>query len=59
MSYRRSTISALTLVAFSLVLSLPAAAKRPITFDDMISLGRVSDPQVSPDDKWVAYVVDY
>ena len=58
MLLRRSTLFALVLTVLSLVLTLPAAAKRPITFDDMISMGRVSDPQVSPDGKWVAYVVD-
>ena len=31
--------------------------KRAITFDDLISMHRVSDPQISPDGKWVAYVV--
>ena len=33
--------------------------KRPITFDDLIAMGRVSDPQVSPDGKWVAFVITY
>lgn len=31
--------------------------KRPIQFDDMIAMHRVSDPQISPDGKWIAYVV--
>ncbi|HVB36305.1 MAG TPA: S9 family peptidase [Candidatus Acidoferrales bacterium] len=31
--------------------------KRAITFDDLIAMHRLSDPQVSPDGKWVAYVV--
>ena len=31
--------------------------KRPITFDDMIKLHRVAEPQISPDGKWVAYTV--
>lgn len=34
-----------------------AQQKRPITFDDLITMGRVSDPQVSPDGKTVAFVV--
>ncbi len=61
MLLRRSTVLAFILVSVSLALALPAAARRggrPITFDDMIALGRVSDPQVSPDGKSVAYVVD-
>ena len=33
--------------------------KRPITFDDLIGMGRVSDPQVSPDGKWVALTISY
>ena len=33
-----------------------ANAKRPITFDDLMKLQRISDPQVSPDGRWVAYV---
>jgi dipeptidyl aminopeptidase/acylaminoacyl peptidase len=28
-----------------------------MTFDDLIGFGRVSDPQISPDGKWIAYVV--
>ena len=31
-------------------------AKRPITFDDMMKVQRISDPRVSPDGRWVAYV---
>lgn len=33
------------------------AAKHPITFDDMIKMHRVSEPQISIDGKWVAYTV--
>jgi dipeptidyl aminopeptidase/acylaminoacyl peptidase len=33
-----------------------ANAKRPITFDDLMKLQRVSDPQVSPNGRWIAYV---
>jgi dipeptidyl aminopeptidase/acylaminoacyl peptidase len=33
------------------------AEKRPITFKDLISLHRVSEPQISPDGKWIAYSV--
>jgi dipeptidyl aminopeptidase/acylaminoacyl peptidase len=38
-------------------LSAQQAPKHPITFTDMISMHRVSEPQVSPDGKWVAYTV--
>jgi dipeptidyl aminopeptidase/acylaminoacyl peptidase len=33
-----------------------ALAKRPITFDDLVKMQRVSDPQVSSDGRWIAYV---
>src|SRR5271170_7316859 len=31
--------------------------KRAITFQDLISLHRLSEPQLSPDAKWIAYTV--
>jgi dipeptidyl aminopeptidase/acylaminoacyl peptidase len=31
--------------------------KRAITFQDLISMHRLSDPQISPDGKWIAYAV--
>ena len=34
-----------------------SAQKRAITFEDYIALKSVSDPQLSPDGKWVAYTV--
>ncbi|MFQ5696034.1 MAG: S9 family peptidase, partial [Terriglobia bacterium] len=51
----------LWLATISLVLAGQALAqeKRPLTFDDLIGFGRVSDPQVSPGGQRVAYVVDY
>ena len=36
-----------------------AQAKRAITFDDMIGMGRVSDPQISPDGKTIVFVVTW
>ena len=33
-----------------------AEAKRPMTFDDLTKVQRISDPQVSPDGRWIAYV---
>jgi dipeptidyl aminopeptidase/acylaminoacyl peptidase len=50
----------LSLFALSLLLCLATAQagqKRAMTFDDMMALKNVSDAQVSPDGKWVAYVV--
>src|SRR2546422_868874 len=37
--------------------AVQTAAKRAITFDDLISLHRISEVQVSPDGKWAAYRV--
>jgi len=31
-------------------------AKRPLMFEDLVKVARISDPQISPDGKWVAYV---
>ncbi len=54
MKTRTTLIFAILLVA---ALPMAAQTKRAITFDDLISLDRVTDPQISPDGKWVAYVV--
>ena len=40
-----------------LVMSVRAAAQRPMTPDDVLALRQVGDAQLSPDGKWVAYVV--
>jgi dipeptidyl aminopeptidase/acylaminoacyl peptidase len=52
---RRLLILCLALIAFSL--SIAAQAKHPFTFEDMMKLKRVGDPQVSPDGKWVIFSV--
>jgi dipeptidyl aminopeptidase/acylaminoacyl peptidase len=44
----------LAIAAFSPLLS---QVKRPIELQDLFKIKRVSDPQLSPDGKWVAYVV--
>jgi len=31
--------------------------KRPITIDDYFALQTINDPQISPDEKWVAYTI--
>jgi len=51
---RRFLILSLTLIAFA---SLAAQTKHPFTFEDMMKLKRVVDPQVSPDGKWVIFSV--
>jgi dipeptidyl aminopeptidase/acylaminoacyl peptidase len=37
----------------------PEEARRPITFDDLYSMGRVGDPQISPDGSTILYVVTW
>ncbi len=48
---------ALVLSAFAGKLAAPQVSRRPITLDDLARLRAVSDPQVSPDGKWIAYTV--
>ena len=50
------TLSRMGITLFLIIGGTVANAKRPITFDDMMKMQRVSDPQVSPDGRWVAYV---
>jgi dipeptidyl aminopeptidase/acylaminoacyl peptidase len=45
------------LLAFALALPATAQAKHPFTFDDMMKLKRVGEPEVSPDGKWVIFSV--
>ena len=47
---RRILIAVIILSSFCL-----AQGKRPFTFEDMMALERLSDPQVSPDGRWVAF----
>ena len=49
----------LLLSLLALFLAVPAfsQAKHPFTFEDMMKLKRVGDPQVSPDGKWVIFSV--
>ena len=39
------------------VANAQSTEKRAITFHDLISMHRLSDPQISPDGQWVAYAV--
>jgi len=47
----------LAVLFLAIVANAGAQEKRAITFKDLISMHRVSDPQISPDAKWVAYDV--
>ncbi len=44
---------------FVLFFNFSIAEKRNLTFDDFIKIARVSDPQISPDGKLLAFVVSY
>jgi dipeptidyl aminopeptidase/acylaminoacyl peptidase len=51
---------ALTLILSVLLLfsaPLGAQSKRAMTFDDLLGMHRVGDPQISPDGKWIAYTL--
>lgn len=55
---RRVPVFALSVAFAGVLIALPAAAaKRPITLDDLSRLREVDDPQRSPDGAWVAYTV--
>ena len=45
------------LLCVALACSTPAFAKSPFTFDAMMKLARISEPQLSPDGKLVAFTV--
>ena len=59
MVHARRVVFSLLGMAFLLLAGAGAVqGARPLTFDDLIFFGRVSDPQISGDGQWVAYVVD-
>src|SRR5579864_6546664 len=43
------------LIAILFSLPLTAQAKHPFSFEDMMALKRVEEPEVSPDGKWVLF----
>src|SRR5579863_7307524 len=47
----------LSLLMFAFALPAVSQAKHPFTFEDMMKLKRVGDPQVSPNGKWVVFSV--
>lgn len=57
MKLQPTLASALLLVFLSWPASAGQAAKRPLGLDDLAKVRTVTDPQVSPDGQWVAYVV--
>src|SRR5438093_4480692 len=60
--YRHSGLSGITRFALAVVImaaAVPRAAqsKHPISFEDLMKIQRISDIQVSPDSRWIAYVL--
>lgn len=56
MSLRRTLSFSFSLLLLSLSLTAQPA-KRPMSLNDIFKIKNVSDPQISPDGEWVAYVV--
>ncbi len=56
MRLNRAVVVVIGIVALAVAASAQQA-KRAITFDDLIAMHRVAEPQISPDGKWVAYSV--
>jgi dipeptidyl aminopeptidase/acylaminoacyl peptidase len=56
-NFLRSGLTAALILASGFIISAQEAAKHPITFDDMTKMHRVTEPQISPDGKWIAYTV--
>ena len=58
---REKTVKRFALIFAVLAFASPVAAqtpaKRPMTVNDLQSIQRVSEPQISPDGRWVAYTV--
>ncbi len=54
---RGGVAAALVIMAAVSLLAGTQAQRRRLTLDDLAALREVSDPQISPDGEWVAYVV--
>src|SRR5512144_2276674 len=50
-------LAAAVFLSLLAVPAVPAQTTRPMALDDMFRVRRVSDPHISPDGRWVAYVV--
>jgi dipeptidyl aminopeptidase/acylaminoacyl peptidase len=53
----KSLLTALVIFLFTIITY--AQPKRAITIEDLLSFGRVTNPQISPDGKTIAFVVTY
>lgn len=52
-----TTLLRLGIALCLLAVTTAAQAKHPIAYEDLAKIQRISDPQVSPDGKWIAYAV--
>jgi len=48
---------AIALFGTAAIVTAQTPAKHPITFDDLIAMHRIAEPQISPDGRWVAYTM--
>ncbi len=55
--FKSSSVAAAIALCALLVPAAHAAAAQPFTADDLVRLKRISDPQVSPDGRHVAFVL--
>jgi dipeptidyl aminopeptidase/acylaminoacyl peptidase len=54
---RRIGFFSVLVLGFAFAVAAQEAAKHAITFDDLIKMHRIAEPQISPDGKWVAYTM--
>jgi len=52
-------LTVMLVLSFFLAATTVSQTRHALTFDDLISMGRISDPQVSPDGTTVVFVVTY
>ena len=57
MKHTRRFLEILVATLLFATLSHAQQAKRAITVNDLLAMHRISDPQISPDGKWVAYSI--
>ncbi len=55
---KKQKYTLLPLLLLALAIAAFSQAKRPMTFDDLVAMKRVGDPQISPDGTKIAYVVN-
>jgi dipeptidyl aminopeptidase/acylaminoacyl peptidase len=55
-NHRRAWLAALAIILLSAAV-VPAHAQRAMTLVDVLNVGRISDPQISPDGKQILYVL--